>query len=153
MAKGSLQIVRDILQEYADRGIFRGFAENRSGQFQFVWLHQHQMHLRADTAMHTLRFAGLFPAITARSQMYAELKRYIQERHDRAVPEHRRVDRRRAEVTCSNRNASVSIILTVKNRQYAYGVKKIVNLVHDIFLHLRDVYPEYLMENFDVPQE
>jgi hypothetical protein len=153
MAKGSLNVVREGLQVYADRGVFRGFSEVKSGQFQFVWLLHHRMELIVDTAKGVLRFKQLLPGVPANSDLYAELKEFIQQRHDRELPEHRRVDRRRAEVSCSNRGGFVSISLKVKNNQYAYAVNKIVNLIHELFLHLRNGYPDYLVENFDVPQE
>jgi hypothetical protein len=145
--------VRQNLQAYADRGVFRGFSEVRSGHFKFVWLIRHEMELSVDTAKHVLRFKQLLPGIPVGSTMYAELKNFIQQRHDRELPEHRRIDRRRAEVSCANRGGFVSISLKVKNNQYAYGVNRIVNLVHELFLHLGEAYPEYLVEHFDVPQE
>lgn len=153
MGKSDLNVVRESLQAYADRGIFRGLAETRSGHFSFIWLLHHQMHLSVDTVSHTLRFTRLLPAVPAKSKMYTELKSFIQQRHDRGLPEHRRIDPRRAEVSCANRGGFVSITLKVKKNQYAYGVNRIVNLVHELFVHLGDAYPEYLMENFDVPQE
>ncbi len=148
-----LSEVRESLQVYADRGIFRGFNEVRPGRFSFVWLLQHQMELNLDTTRHVLRFRQLLPGITADSPMYTELKSFIAERHDKQLPDHRRIDRRRAEVTCSNRGGFVSISLQVKNNQYTYGVSKIVNLVHELFVLLRESYPDYLVENFDIPQE
>jgi hypothetical protein len=69
------------------------------------------------------------------------------------LPEHRRIDRRRAEISCANRGGFVSISLKVKRNEYAYGVNRIVNLAHELFLHLKDAHPEYLAENFDVPLE
>ena len=153
MAKGSLNVVRESLQGYADRGVFRGFSESRSGHFHFVWVLQHPMELIVDTTKHVLRFKQLLPGVAANSALYAELKRFLQERHNRDLPEHRRVDLRRAEVSCATRGGAVSISLKVKNNHYAYGVNKIVNLIHELFVHLRDKHPDYLMENFDVPQE
>ncbi len=153
MTDRPLSVVRENLQAYADRGVFRGFSEVKSGHFSFVWLIRHQMELSVDAAKHTLRFKQLLPGVRANSTMYAELKNFIEQRHDRSLPEHRRIDRRRAEVSCTSRGGFVSISLKVKNNQYAYGVNRIVNLVHELFLHLRDAYPEYLAENFDVPQE
>ncbi len=153
MPKSHLNLIREKLQAYADRGVFRGFSEGKSGKFTFVWLINHQMELQADTAKQLLRFRQLLPGVPAKSAMYAELRRFIEQRHDRELPEHRRVDRRRAEVSCSNRAGVVSLTLKVKNNQYAYGVNRIVNLVHELFLHLRESHPEYLVENFDVPQE
>ncbi len=153
MAKDALNVVRENLRAYADRGVFRGFSEIKPGRFKFVWLTRHQMELNVDTAKCALRFKQLLPGVPANSTMYAELKNFIEQRHDRELPEHRRIDRRRAEVACVNRGGFVSLSLKVKNNQYAYGVNRIVNLAHELFLHLRDVYPEYLVENFDVPQE
>lgn len=157
MAQRSLNVVRENLQAYADRGVFRGFSELKARQgfrtFKFVWLIQHRMELSVDTTRHLLRFRQLLPCIPASSTMYAELKRFLQERHDPALPVHRRIDRRRAEVSCSNRAGFVSLSLEVKNHQYAYGVNRLVNLVHELFVHLRNAFPDYLVENFDVPQE
>ena len=153
MAQSSLQIVRTALHTYAERGIFRGFSENKTGRFEFVWLIGQRMELALDETKGALRFKQLLPGVPARSAHYAELKQFIEQRHDRALPEHRRIDRRRAEVACSNRGGLVTLTLQVKNNQYAYGVNRLVNLVHELFLHLRERYPEYLVENFDVPQE
>jgi hypothetical protein len=148
-----LSVIRERLQSYADRGVFRGFSEVKRGHFSFVWLMQREMELKADTSKHLLRFDRILPGLPARSAMYSELRSFIKGRHDRELPEHRRIDRRRAEVSCANRAGFVSISLKVKNNHYDYGVNRIVNLVHELFVHLRDVYPEYLVENFDAPQE
>jgi hypothetical protein len=148
-----LHVVRESLQSYADRGVFRGFSESKPGQFKFVWLLRHQMELSVDMTKQILRFKQVLPGVPAKSALYAELKSFIEQRHDRALPEHRRIERKRAEVSCANRAGFVSISLKVKNNQYAYGVNRIVNLVHELFLHLREMHPEYLVENFDVPQE
>lgn len=148
-----MKIVRDSLQAYADRGVFRGFSESKTGQYEFTWLLQRQMNLVLDPAKGVLRFKQLLPGIPVKSPLYAELKSFVDYRHDRELPEHRRIDRKRAEVSCTNRGGVVSISLKVKNNQYAYGVNRIVNLVHELFIHLRELHPEYLVENFDVPQE
>jgi hypothetical protein len=149
----SLGIVREGLQAYADRGIFRGFTEVQPGHFKFIWLIQHQMELMVDVAKGELRFKQLLPGVPAKSPLYAELKSFIHYRHDPDLPEHRRIDPKRAEVSCTNRGGVVSLSLKIKNNQYEYGVNRIVNLVHELFLHLREAHPEYLVENFDVPQE
>jgi hypothetical protein len=153
MAKNGLSVVRKSLQAYADRGIFRGFSETKSGQFQFEWLIGQRMELKVDTANHILRFGRLLPGIASQSALYQELREFIRERHDNLLPDHRRIDRRQAEVSCTLRGGFVSISLKVKNNRYAYGVNRLVNLVHELFLHLRNMHPDYLMENFDVPQE
>jgi hypothetical protein len=153
MAKRSSDIVRESLQAYADRGVFRGFSEVKKGHFKFMWGINRQMELSVDESKHELRFKKLLPGVAANSALYAELRNFINHRHDRELPEHRRIDRRRAEISCANRGGFVSISLKVKRNEYAYGVNRIVNLAHELFLHLKDAHPEYLAENFDVPLE
>jgi hypothetical protein len=149
----ALSVVRENLRAYADRGVFRGFSEIKNGRFQFIWVVDHRMELSVDTAKHELRFIRLLPNVPAKSALYAELKSFIERRHDKELPEHRRIDRKRAEVSCANRGGFVSVSIKVKNNQYSYGVNRIINLAHELFLHLRERRPEYLVENFDVPQE
>lgn len=153
MTNQPLQMVRESLQTYAERGVFRGFSEGKPGHFTFVWFYQHPMELTVDTTKHSLRFKQLLPGVPARSVLAKELKAFLQARHNEALPEHRRIDRSRAEIIFTNRGGSVSLALTVKRNDYAYGVNKLVNLVHELFVHLRAECPEYLVENFDVPQE
>ena len=153
MAKGSLPVVREKLQEYADRGVFRGFSETRAGQFKFAWGIHIEMELIVDSGKKALRFRRLLPNLPANSDLYRELKAFVADRHDPALPEHRRIDRRRAEAFCSSRGGNFSLELRVKNSQYEYAVNRIVNLVHELFVHLKDVHPGYLAESFDVPED
>src|SRR5262245_47620513 len=81
-----LNIVRESLQTYADRGVFRGFSEIKNGHFQFVWVVNHRMELSLDTAKHELRFRRLLHNVPAKSALYAELKSFIERRHDEELP-------------------------------------------------------------------
>lgn len=157
VARKPLNVVQHNLQAYADRGVFRGLSRRNASRglpaFEFVWLAQRPLTLSVDAANHVLRFGRILPGVPASSTMYAELKMFIRGRHDHLLPAHRRVDIRRAEASCSNRGGVVSIALQVKRNHYAYGVNRIVNLVHELFVHLRDAYPDYLVEYFDARQE
>ncbi|MEW6206744.1 MAG: hypothetical protein AB1631_00150 [Acidobacteriota bacterium] len=153
MAKKSLKIVRDALQVYADRGVFRGLSEIRTGVFSFVWLTPRPVEFVVDAEKRELRFKNLLPNVAARSAMYRDLKKFLRQRYDEELPPHRRVDAKRAEIVCNNRGGRVSLALRIKNNQWAYGVNKAVNLVHEVFVHLREREAEYLIENFDVSDE
>lgn len=153
MAAKPLETVRESLRSYADRGIFKGYSEGAGGRFRFTWLTGHEMELVVDTTRNVLRFRSVLPGIPARSPLYADLKRFVGHRKDPLIPEHRRIDPSRAETTLHNRLGNVSISMSVRKKQYAYGVNRLINLVHEIFVHLRQSYPDYLMENFDVPEE
>jgi hypothetical protein len=151
--RSGVNTVRNVLEAYAERGVFSGFNEARSGRFRFVWVLRQPMELNVDTAKQALNFRQLLPGIPMGSALYADVKTFLEQRHDAALPAHRRVDPKRAALSCTNRKGRVSINLQVKKNQYAYGTNRIVNVVHELFQHLRDAYPDYLAENFGVPQE
>ena len=157
MSTKPLDVVRNALQVYAERGVFRGLDEvkTRSGRqsFKFAWLGNRALEFAIDTERALLTFKQLLPNVPANSSLYSELKRFIKSRDDRDLPKHRRIDAKRAEVGCANRGGNVSITLKVKNNQYAYGLNRLVNLVHEVFVQLNDSHPDYMCENFDVPQE
>ena len=152
-----LDVVRKGLQAYADRGVFRGFDEKktRNGKhgFRFIWLGNRRLDFDVDSEKGLLRFNNLLPNVPSSSLLYADLYRFLKSRSDPKLPKHRRIEPRRAEVSCTNRRGYVSIVLSVKNNQYEYGVKKLINLVHEVFIQLNDSYADYLCENFDAPQE
>lgn len=157
MARKPLDIVRKGLQGYADRGIFRGLDEGKTGNgkqsFTFVWLGDRPLEFETDIERATLTFKHVLPNVLPTSGLYSDLKRFLKTRCGGDLPKHRRIDAKRAEVGCVNRAAKVSIALKVRNNQYAYGLNRLVNLVHEIFVQLNDSHPDYMCENFDVPQE
>jgi hypothetical protein len=145
------------LQAYADRGVFRGLSEGsaRRGKqvFTFTWLLDRPMNLVVDERRQSLEFKDILPGVAARSREYVQLRRFLRSRHSPDLPEHRRVDPSKAKIACSGRGGAMSIMLELESNEQAYGVNRIVNLAHELFVHLRDSWPEYLMENFDVSQD
>jgi len=157
MPSDPVKVVRSGLQAYADRGVFRGFdevkARNGKPGFKFVWLGSRLLTFSFDSREGVLTFTNLLPNVPLNSMLYGDLKRFLESRSDREIPRHRRIDSTRAELSWTNRRGKVSIALTVRNNQYAYGVRKLINLVHEVFVLLNDSYADYMNENFDVPQE
>lgn len=152
-----LDAVRLCLQTYADRGVFRGFSEKppQAGQhrFRFLWLARKPFELRYEPSTGTFTFHNLLPNVPVRSTLYSELKEFIERRTSSRLPAHRRVDPRRATLACSNTRARLSVHLIAKRHHHVYGVNRVVNLVHEIFLYLHGYRPEYMWENFDVAEE
>jgi hypothetical protein len=149
--------VRDALQGYADRGVFRGFSETRgrggTQEFRFTWLTREPMVLSHDHAARTLTFKQLLPEVARASPLLADVEALIKGRSGRTVVAHRRIDARRIGVQCVHRRGIVSLVLQVKGQHQAYAVQRGVNLVHEIFTLLQVSYPEYLWESFGLPAE
>ena len=84
--------------------------------------------------------------------MYQELKEFIKARQALELPDHRRIDSRKAQVAASNRGGNVALSLRVTGGDDEYGARKLIHLVHEIFLTflLDRRYYEYLVENFNL---
>ena len=154
--KGSrIDIVANTLQSYARRGVFRGFSRGdvRNGRavFRMVWHWNRDFDLIFDSHRGIMRFPLLLPDARNNSTLYRHLKQFIKSRQSAQLPDHRRIDNKKAKVGCSVRGGHVSVALTVKNGDYEYGARKLINLVQEIFLvFLADNYYEYLVDAFDL---
>jgi hypothetical protein len=146
-----------VLQQYADRGVFRGLSEQagRGGvrEFRFTWLTRQPVVLRYDPRRLSLTFKELLPGVACASPLLADVQALIGSKSSRTLPAHRRIDPRRATVTCSCRRGAVSLVREIKGRHAGYAVQKGVNLVHEIFTVLQSSYPDYLGEVFGLPAE
>ena len=153
----SLAVVRRHLQAYADRRVFSGFSEGRPvagrHRFRFSWLGTEPLTLDYTPATGTFVFRALLPNVPARSALYADLVAFVSGRSSTRLPEHRRVERRRARVRCIPARGAVSVELIATRNFHDYGVNRVVNLVHEIFLYLQEYRPEYLWTNFAAPEE
>ncbi len=149
--------VRRKLREYANRGVFRGFAESAGRDnktvFAFTWIEDTQFDLVVDRDRDTLVLKDVLPNVPAKSDLYADLKSFMSARSDKSLPAHRRVDPGRAEVRMVNRRGAITVELTVKRNQFTYGVGKLLRTAQELFGHLHMYHPQYLWENFDVPAE
>jgi hypothetical protein len=152
-------VVHETLSSYARRGVFRAYGSDPSAhggsRFSFRWHTNVPMNLAYQPARRQLTFRGLLPAVGSRSTMYRELKQFLDARTSRAVPEHRRIDPRKAIVKLSHREGAVSLIVSLNPSHLEYGVRKAVNLVHEIFVDLlrRPMYFEYMVEHFELDPE
>ncbi len=99
-----------------------------------------------------MRFPLVLPEVPANSSMYREFQEFVESRHSDSLPEHRRIDRAKADISTGNRQGAVSLTATVKNDEFEYGTRKLINLVHEVFLDfLYDGrYYEYMVEKFDL---
>jgi hypothetical protein len=145
-------LVTEILKNYADRGVFRGFSAGpvRGGHatFKMLWHRDQFFELILDVPKKTLRFPMVLPDVPARSPMYREFRKWVEERHSPDLLEHRRIDTKKARLTAGNRAGRVSLTMTVKGANFEYGARKLINAVHEIYLgFLADGrYYDYMVE-------
>jgi hypothetical protein len=154
--RSRVDIVAGILEDYARRGQFRGFsrAPDRNGKanFKVVWHRDSIFDFVYDFQKNTLRCLCVLPNVPADSSMYSELKQFIKRRTSKDIPEHRRIDARKASVGVYNRRGNVSLTLTLKDGDSEYGARKLVNLINEIFMTflLDGRYFDYVVETFNL---
>lgn len=148
-------LVNTILEEYAARGVFRGFSPlpSRQGQAAFclVWHHDRTFELLVDPAAKTLRFPVVLPGVARDSAMYRDFREFLQSLQSEKLPPHRRVDPAKARLrcSCSNRAGNVSVTITAVGDDLEYAVRKLIHAVHAVFLVflVEGPYYEYMVEH------
>jgi hypothetical protein len=134
----SVALVTGILEGYAAKAVFRGFSAHpkRGGKaaYKMVWHHERPFELLLDVQHGALLFPAVLPGVPSRSDMYRELRAFLKSRQTDEVPEHRRVNPAKARVTLSNQRGIVSLSLTVKDGDFDYATRKLIQIVHEIFM-------------------
>lgn len=155
-ALAPVEQVARILEGYANRGVFRGFSRGpaRAGKatYKMLWHRDRFFELVLDPVRNTMRFPVVLPEVPASSSMYREYKEFVESRFDKSLPEHRRIDPKKAVIKLSNRDGNVALTLTLKGGDYDYATRKLIHLVHETFMvFLYDGrYYDYLVDTFDL---
>lgn len=156
-------IVTAALQQYADRGVFRGLGvTTRPGgryEYAFTWLMRRPFTLTYDPARRFFTFNDLFPDVGPRSRIAVDLRRLVAERSTRRVPAHKRLDTSRVRAACAVRRGRFALTMRVVSRagragrDEEYAVRHLLNLVNEMFLALHETYPDYLIAHFGLSSE
>ena len=144
-----------VLQSYADRGVFRGFratpAPPARVTYRFVWLTRQPVQAVFDTRTQTLAFPALLPKISTAGATDAAA--VIASRAKRGIPDHKRIDARRARIHGAVRNGGFSLSIAIRGNNHNYGVKTALSVINEIFVRLQERHPEYLVEHFGMSPE
>ena len=148
------RIVQETFAGYARRGIFRAYGDRSAprGQthFSFRWHTDVPLNVVYHAGNHELIFRDLLPGMEGNSEMYRHLKQFLSTRTSQAVPVHRRIDPRKAALRLRQRSGTVSLVVSLTESNLEYGVRKAVNLIHELFVSfLRDpLYFSYMVQHF-----
>ena len=99
----------------------------------------------------TLSFPALLPA--AGKDVVSEMKAIVAARSTREVPDHKRIDARRARVILASRKGDVSLGVEIRGANQQYAVSKVLNLINEMFVTLHETNPDYLVQHFGISQE
>lgn len=146
--------VSKLLRQYADRGVIRQLHQSRPRRnkhlFTFRWLAENEFAIELDPSRELVQMKNLFPDVPPRSYLDMQIREFLKAKQEKSLPAHRRVDRGRAELQCTNRKGDVSLVVRVKRNQYTYAVKRLLNLVNELW---NSMDQQYMWDHFDIPQE
>jgi hypothetical protein len=147
-----------VLHGYADRGVLRNFEERNADECGwrtgFQWTLPYRVFFVADLERRRLTCRDLLPAVEARSQMRLAIDNFIGERHVAALPEHRRIDPRRATARSSLRAGRLSLSLEIMSAEdWAYATEKMVNLVHELLVFINLYWVDYAQNSLGTSQD
>ena len=136
--------------------MFRGFravpGPRGRVDYVFLWLLRRPMTATFDPRRRVLVFPALFPAVNTPA-MAVELRDLVTQRATKDEPAHKRIDGRRARITCALRKGTWSLTVTIRGANHDYAVRGALNLINELFLALQTSYPEYLVEHFGASTE
>ncbi len=144
----------DLLENYASRGIFRGFSRGAAtasrASYKIVWHRSQEFELIFDVRKASLRMPSVLPAVGP--AMFEHLSSWIAEQQSAETLEHRRIDSAKARVECAMRGKDAALTVTAVDGDVEYAVRKLIHLVHEIYLSfLHDGrYYDYLIETFNL---
>jgi hypothetical protein len=142
-----------VRRRYVDSGVFRSFAETKGQHCEFRWINDVPMKIAWSARSQTLQFKDVLPDVAPKSRLDREIRLFLQGRFDPALPEHRRLEADKVSLNCVNRGSRLSIGLKILDGDEEYGARKLVNLVHEVFVFLDKYRPEYVHRAFDIPYE
>jgi len=155
----SVGVVTEILEGYAAKAVFRGFSAHPGGKghavYRMIWHHDRRFEMLLDVEQKTLQFPEVLPGVPARSPMYRELREFLKVRQSEEMPEHRRVNPAKARLASGNKRGTVSVTVTANDGDFDYATRKIIHIVHEIFLiFLVDgPYFEYMVEHLGLDED
>ena len=148
-------MVTEVLQKYADRGVFRGFrATALAGgrvEYRFVWLTKKPMSAIFDPKRRRLTFPSVLPRVDR--PIAADMKAIVDARHSRSVPTHKRIDARKCRIAAAVRKGALSLTVDIRGDNHDYAVSRALNMINEMFVALHEHHPGYLIERFGISTE
>lgn len=148
--------VGNILQDYAEKGLFRGFsrgsASARKSEYRVLWHFDQAFELRYESRQAKLRFANALTGVPSASPMYRDLKAWLKSRQQSSLPAHRRCDPDRISLSPYNRGGTVALTARCLDGDIDYTVRKLIAVVHELYLEFlgSGLYFDWLVETFDL---
>lgn len=129
--------IRQQLEDYAARGVFRVAAERSKGNsecYRIVWFREQEMRLEIDARHHKISLSNVLPAIVPRSRLDRQLRAWLRQREALDLPAHRRLDPDEFQLKFGQRDGVMMLSLTSTAADLVPATRKLVALVNELYL-------------------
>jgi hypothetical protein len=147
--------VDELLQGYADRGVFRAFSKVPAAEgafFRVLWHYGRAFEIVISSSSKTVAIPSMLPEVDRYPIVRRNLAKFLRQFASPKLPEHRRVSRERATLHVRLIRGDITCEMRVKGEEYVYATQKLVNVVQEVFLvFLQDsVYSEYKVDVLNI---
>jgi len=149
VAESTLRNVRQVLQSYADAGLFTAFSSSSctrtEGNWAIAWGYLPRATLTVDAAAHELTLLHILPQISSRSTMGKSYRMFLKDLSARSRPRHRRVDASKVKLVCRSMPGGLALRCRMMDGDFEYATRAFINVVQEsIYEFLLDgPYYEY----------
>jgi len=144
--------------------------------FRFFWIGPRPFRISLSPDGRTLAAEGLLPDIDGHPEVLEDLEPFVARRvgvdedddsgedhgtgsaesgSQPPLPAHRRIDPDRAGASLVPHAgpARVDLVVSIRNGHHEYAVRKLLNLINEIWVRLQDRHQRYLWDAFEAPME
>jgi len=149
VAESTLRNVRQVLQSYADAGLFTAFSSSSctrtEGNWAIAWGYLPRATLTVDAAAHELTLTHILPHVSFRSTMGKSYRLFLKNLSAPSRPRHRRIDPSKLEFVCRSVPGGLALRCRVRDGDFEYATRAFIKVLQEsIYEFLLDgPYCEY----------
>ena len=148
----------------------------RRATFRFFWIGPRPFRISLSPEGRTLTAEGLLPDLDDHPEVLEDLEPFVARRvgdgedgdsgeyhgigsaesgSHPSLPAHRRIDPEKARPSLTPRPGpeGADLVVSIRNGHHEYAVRKLLNLINEIWVRLQDRHQRYLWHAFQAPME
>ena len=156
-ATPDVDIVDAILRTYADKAVLKGYARlthtSAVARYRIRWFYDQAIDVTFDRKRQVISLVDLLPSVDVEPALAKNLRIFLKRFAD--MPEHRRVDETRAELTLRRKANALTLSIRSLDSDLDYATRKLIHIANEILLVFlgAHLYDNYKVEGLGVDPE
>jgi len=156
-ATPDVDLVDAILSGYAQKGVLKGYARlihtPVQARYRIRWFYDQAIDVTFDRKRRVIALVDLLPSVDIEPSLTKNLRAFLKAFAD--MPEHRRVDEARAELTLRRKANALSLSVRSLDGDLDYATRKLIHIANEVLLVFlgSHLYDNYKVEGLGVDPE